>query len=100
MKSSQTISLYRTNIHLLPIAIKLNEPGTVLQRPKVIAQTSKKEIGQIVLGERGELVTFVGIVTATGTAIPPAYIFPRVKNKDNFLVGALTGSLGKGTQFG
>lgn len=82
--------------------VNLDESGitTVLQSPKVIAETSKKQVGQIVSAERGELVTFVGIVTATGTAIPPAYIFPRVRNKDHFLAGAPPGSLGLASQSG
>lgn len=43
--------------------------------------------------ERGELVTFCGIMTATSAAHPPVYIFPRVHFKDPFLIGAPQGSL-------
>lgn len=34
--------------------------------------------------ECGELVTVCGIVSASGNTIPPAHIFPRIKNKDFF----------------
>lgn len=54
----------------------------------------KKQIGQAVSGERGQLVTFCGIVSATGVAIPPVFVFPRVRYKDYFLNGAPIGSLG------
>uniref|UniRef100_A0A2L2YKN8 DDE-1 domain-containing protein n=1 Tax=Parasteatoda tepidariorum TaxID=114398 RepID=A0A2L2YKN8_PARTP len=73
---------------------------TVLQSPKVIAQTGKKQVGQAVSGERGELVSFCGIVSATGNSIPPVFIFPRVKYKDYFLSDAPTGSLGLATKSG
>jgi hypothetical protein len=44
--------------------------------------------------QRGELVTFVGIITAAGRAIPPAFVFPRVNFNKRFLIGAPTSSLG------
>ena len=49
---------------------------TVLSTPKVLAHKAQKQVGQIVSAERGDLVTFVGIIPATGTAIPPAFVFP------------------------
>ncbi|GBN67897.1 hypothetical protein AVEN_189612-1 [Araneus ventricosus] len=75
--------------------LNFDETGitTVLQSPEVIAQTGKKQVRQAVSGERGELVSFCGIISATGNSIPPFFIFPRVKYKDYFLCDAPTGSL-------
>lgn len=79
----------------------LDETGipTVLQAPKVIAPTGKKQVGQIVSAERGTLVTFCGIVSAAGVSLPPVYIFPRKKVKE-FMFGAPIGSIGLGSPNG
>ncbi|KAG5877409.1 hypothetical protein JTB14_035647 [Gonioctena quinquepunctata] len=68
--------------------------STVLATPKVLAPRCQKQVGQIVSAERGELVTFGGIISASGNTIPPLFVFPRVHYKDNFLEGAPEGSLG------
>lgn len=60
----------------------------------MIAETGKKRIGQIVSAERGQTVTFVGIVNAIGNVVPPAFVFPRVRFKNSFMTGAPEGSLG------
>lgn len=82
--------------------VNLDETGinTVLPTPKVLAEKKQRQVGQIVSAERGELVTFCGIVTATGAALPPVYIFPRVHFKDPFLNGAPQGSLGLANRSG
>ncbi|GBM51366.1 hypothetical protein AVEN_110816-1 [Araneus ventricosus] len=79
--------------------LNFDETGiaTVLQSPKVIAQTGNKQVGQAV---SGELVSFCGIISATGNSIPPVFIFPRVKYKDYFLCDAPTVSLGLATKSG
>lgn len=76
--------------------LNLDETGitTVMNMPKVLAEKSQKQVGQFVSAERGELVTFLGIVTATGTALPPVYIFPRVHFKESFMQGSPMESLG------
>lgn len=74
--------------------------STVLETPKVLAPKSQKQVGQIVSGERGELVTFGGIISASGNTIPPLFVFPRVHFKDNFLEGAPEGSLGAANKSG
>lgn len=66
----------------------------------MIAPKNKKQVGQIVSAERGITVTFCGIISADGRAIPPAFIFPRVRYKDKLLEGAPTGSLGLSTPSG
>ncbi|XP_023310002.1 uncharacterized protein LOC108904856 [Anoplophora glabripennis] len=65
----------------------LDETGvtTVLRPPRVVAPKGKKQIGLIASAERGELVTCVGVISATGNALPPVYIFPRVRNIDDYL---------------
>ncbi|XP_046975376.1 MFS-type transporter clz9-like [Vanessa cardui] len=68
--------------------------STVLATPKVLAPECQKQVGQIVSAERGELVTFGGIISASGNTIPPLFVFPRVHYRDNFLEGAPEGSLG------
>ncbi|GLV34029.1 hypothetical protein CBL_05049 [Carabus blaptoides fortunei] len=76
--------------------INVDESGvnTVLQMPKIVSQKGCKQIGQAVAAERGEQVTFCGIIIANGNTIPPVYIFPRVCFKEAFLTGAADGSIG------
>lgn len=59
--------------------------STVIATPKVLAPRCQKQVGQIVSAERGQLVTFGGIISASGNTIPPLFVFPRVQYKDNFL---------------
>lgn len=82
--------------------INLDETGvnTVLPTPRVLAEKKQRQVGQIVSGERGENVTLCGIITATGTALPPVYVFPRVHFKEHFLTGAPAGSLGLANRSG
>lgn len=70
--------------------INVDESGvsTVLAVPKIVAPKGCKQVGQTVSGERGEQVTFVGIVTASGEAFPPVYVFPRARYKEEILNGA------------
>lgn len=51
-------------------------------------------------GERGVLVTTCCIVSASGVALPPVLIFPRVHFKENMLHGAPPGSLGLASKSG
>ncbi|CAH2084120.1 unnamed protein product [Euphydryas editha] len=74
--------------------------STVLDTPKVLAPKSQKQVGQIVSSERGELVTFGAIISASGNHIPPLFVFPRVHYKDHFLEGAPYGSIGAANRSG
>ena len=56
----------------------------------VINVKGKKQIGSLVSAEKGELVTLVGAVSATGNSIPPMYIFPRKRNRELFIKGCLS----------
>lgn len=52
--------------------------------PKIVAH-GQKQSGQVTPAECSELVTVLCSVTAIGNALPPAFIFPRVRFKDFFL---------------
>lgn len=65
---------------------------------KVISTSGKKQVAQVASAERGELVTFVGIVNAVGRSLPPVYVFPR--NLNDFLIGARLSSLALGNKSG
>ncbi|XP_074490962.1 uncharacterized protein LOC141767499 [Sebastes fasciatus] len=80
----------------------VDETGvTTVQTPKqVVAEKGKKQVGAITSAERGELVTVVCAVSATGNAVPPMFIFPRVRYKDHFITGAPPGSIGTSTRSG
>lgn len=73
----------------------LDESGctTVQKVPKVIGEKGVKQVGQITSRERGELVTICGIVSASGIALPPAFVFPRKRFREVFLAGAPEGTL-------
>ncbi|KAF2891461.1 hypothetical protein ILUMI_14712, partial [Ignelater luminosus] len=45
----------------------------------------KKQVGQITSQERGELVTFVAIISAAGAAVPPVFVYPRLQNLEEYL---------------
>ncbi|KAK4887849.1 hypothetical protein RN001_004120 [Aquatica leii] len=64
---------------------------TVMTTPKILAEKTQKQVGQIVSAERGEMVTFCSIVSAIGNTIPPIFIFPRVHYKPHFIHGAPEG---------
>ncbi|XP_072145190.1 uncharacterized protein [Dermacentor andersoni] len=58
--------------------------------PKILAERGEKQIGQVTSVERGELVTILCTVNAIGNAVPPVFIFPRVRFKDFFPEGRLS----------
>ena len=76
--------------------LNLDESGltTVQKVPKVISVKGVKQVGQVTSRERGELVTLCGVVSASGTALPPVMVFPRKNYKDIFMTGAPEGALG------
>lgn len=73
----------------------LDESGitTVMRPPRVVAEKGRKQVGQISSAERGELVTFVGIINAAGRALPPIYVVPRMRNPEEYITGAPASSL-------
>ncbi|XP_057709153.1 zinc finger protein 40-like isoform X2 [Corythoichthys intestinalis] len=80
----------------------MDETGvTTVQTPKqIVTEKGKKQVGSVTSTERGELVTVACAVNATGNAIPPMFVFPRVCFKEQFLNGSPAGSVGHSTRSG
>lgn len=74
----------------------MDETGvTTVQVPdRVVGRKGMKQIGRIVSAERGTLVTLAVAVSALGSLVPPFFIFPRKKFKQEFLLKAQPGSDG------
>lgn len=62
--------------------------------PKVISVKGKKLVGKIVSAERGQTITLVCAMSATGNFVPPAFIFPRKRMQGYLLNNAPEGSIG------
>lgn len=80
----------------------LDETGTVTvqKSQKVFAQRGIRQVSKTTSAERGTLVTTCCIVGASGAAIPPAMVFPRVHFKDFMINGAPNGTLGLASKTG
>ncbi|XP_072394993.1 uncharacterized protein [Diabrotica undecimpunctata] len=65
----------------------LDETGitTVMPSATVVASKGKKQVALISSQERGELVTFVGLISAAGGAVLPVFVYPRIKNPEEYL---------------
>ncbi|XP_074034144.1 uncharacterized protein [Leptinotarsa decemlineata] len=72
------------------------EVTTVLKTVRIVSTKDKKQVSQTVSAERGELTTFVGIINALGIALPPVYVFPRIRKPDDYLINAPTSSVALG----
>ncbi|KMQ88629.1 tigger transposable element-derived protein 6-like protein [Lasius niger] len=74
----------------------IDETGvTTVQKPsKIIASKGMKQVGAATSGERGNLVTVVCAVSASGNSVPPLFVFPRKYFKDYFIVDGPPGSIG------
>jgi hypothetical protein len=58
----------------------MDETGITVQKPdRVVASRSFKQIGRLLSAELGTLVTSAVAVSATGSTVPPFYIYPRVR---------------------
>lgn len=66
---------------------------TVTNPPKVIAERGSKQVAQASSAERGQLVTMLGFISASGNTVPPVFIFPRVRFKTFMLEDCPTGSI-------
>lgn len=80
----------------------LDETGTLTVQnsaAKALAKKGTKQVSKIQSSERGTLVTTC-IVNASGHAIPPAMVFPRVHFKSHMITGAPPGTLGLATKTG
>lgn len=69
---------------------------TVQRVPKIVGKKGQHQIGQVTSRERGELVTHVGIISASGIALPPVWIFPRCRYDPKRMMQGIaeTGPLG------
>lgn len=74
----------------------MDESGfTTVQAPgKVVSTLGKKQVGATTSQERGELTTLACTINAAGNALPPFYIFKRVRWNPSFLTGTPAGSEG------
>lgn len=61
--------------------------------PKILSSKGKKCVAKVVSAERGQLVTAVCCVNATGIWVPPALIFARKRMKEELFYGAPPGTL-------
>lgn len=74
----------------------MDESGltTVQKRSqKVYAAKGRKQVGSLSSAERGQHVTVVCAMNAIGTYVPPAFIFPRKRLKEELMNGAPPGSI-------
>lgn len=80
----------------------LDETGvtTVLNPQKIVSTKGKKQVSVATSAERGELTTFVPVINAIGHALPPVYLYPRIRNPDNYLINAPTSSIALGNRNG
>lgn len=61
--------------------------------PKVLTPKGKKLVGKVSSGERGQIVTAVCCMSASGSYIPPALVFPRKRMQDELYLNAPAGTL-------
>jgi len=53
---------------------------TVQESSKVLAQKGQRRVGTITSWERGKNITAICAISATGTFVPPMFIFPRQRH--------------------
>jgi len=89
-------SLY-SRFHYEPQCVwNVDETGlTTVQNPgKIVAPKGIKQVGAVTSAERGVLVTLCCAVNALGHAIPPMFIFPRVRYHERLVDGGPAGCIG------
>lgn len=60
---------------------------------KVVSMRHKKEVASLTSAERGNLITVVTCMNATGIYVPPLIMFPSKSMKEELLDGAPAGSI-------
>ena len=73
----------------------IDESGlsVVQKRPqKILATKGRKQVGALSSAERGQHLTVVCCMNAMGTFVPPAFIFPRKRMKNELMDNAPMGS--------
>ena len=61
--------------------------------PKIVGLTNKKQVGTVSSAERGVNTTALLTVNALGNTVPPWFVFPRVKQNPQLMIGAAEGSV-------
>lgn len=80
----------------------MDETGvTTVQTPdRIIGRCGSKQVGRVVSGERGTLVTLDAAISAVGNSVPPFFIFPRKKFQNHFIINGPVGCGGAGNPSG
>ncbi|XP_052749770.1 uncharacterized protein LOC128200420 [Galleria mellonella] len=80
----------------------IDETGvsTVLKPSKIVAAKGKRNVGSVTSGERGTNVTVIVAISATGSHIPPMFIFPRKNYHDHFVRDGPPDCIGKANPSG
>ncbi|XP_064639786.1 uncharacterized protein LOC135495254 [Lineus longissimus] len=69
---------------------------TIVHRPeKILARKGKRAVGMLTSAEKGKTITFLPAVSAVGHYIPPLFVFPRKRMKQELLEHAPEGSIGR-----
>ncbi|XP_065673952.1 uncharacterized protein LOC136090904 [Hydra vulgaris] len=98
-KINQFFSVYKSLFEEHKFSAKqlwnMDETGiTNVRKPgKITATKDKRKVSEITSGERGVSVTVVCAMSASGTYVPPLFIFPRLQMTDRLAVGATSGSI-------
>ena len=69
-------------------------PTVPTKIPKVLAAKGVKRVAKATSAERGKTVTIMCCMNACGNFVPPAFIFPRVRMRPEFMDDAPPESLG------
>jgi len=84
--------------HFMPSRIfnadETGVPTVPTKTPKVLAAKGVKRVGKATSAERGKTVTIMCCMNACGNFVPPAFIFPQVRMRPEFLDDASPESLG------
>jgi len=67
---------------------------------RIVATKGKKNVGALTSCEKSKMITIVCCISATGTYIPPMFIFPRVRMKQSLMNASPPGSVGTSTKSG
>jgi len=80
----------------------VDETGfTVCQKAqKIVDQKGKKAVGILSSAEKGKTTTVVCCVSASGFYVPPTFIYPRVRVREQFLDRGPVGAVAKGSKTG
>ena len=56
---------------------------------KVLAEKGAHQVGQVITREIGQMITQVGIIGASGLALPLIWVFPRVRENSSKILANL-----------